>query len=364
MSAECLFYLLFIFKGLNINELTFKRRWTLLAIALLIALSALALGGPRQHRPNQDQAIAARPIVLDPANPARTELGQLQFLGAWVLSSDNDRFGGISGLVARPDNHFIGLGDGGTLIGFGLGRGGVLTDPFIRPLPYREKEEPDFEDRDSESVLLDPATGRYWVSFENHHALRRYDPGFRRVERVVRPEAMKRWPTNRGGEAMARMPGGRFLVFSEEARAPGGGYQALLFAGEPASTVKPVPFAYAPPAGFRVTDAKSLPDGRLLILHRRLAFPSGLSASIGIADPSDIKQGGLLRATELARLQSPLAVDNMEGLAVTREAGRTIAWIISDDNFNAFQRTLLMKFALPEVAGREAEGPGFESFGE
>lgn len=281
-----------------------------------------------------------------------------------MLSSDNDRFGGISGLVALPDHHFIGLGDGGTLIGFGLGRGGAITDPFIRPLPFRGKEEPGFEDRDSESALLDPATGRFWVSFENHHALRRYDPALRRVERVVRPEAMMRWPANGGGEALAQLPGGRFLVLSEEAKAPGGGYQALLFAGEPGKTAKAISFAYAPPAGFRATDAKGLPDGRLLILHRRLAFPSGLSASIGIADLSEIKQGSLLRATELARLQSPLAVDNMEGLAVTQEAGRTIAWIISDDNFNAFQRTLLMKFALPSDAGRKAEGPGFESLGE
>ena len=339
-------------------------------IALLIGLSALSLGGQRQHRPNKDQAISARPILLDPKHPARTQLGQLRFLGAWVLSSENDRFGGISSLVALPDDHFIGLGDGATLIGFRLTRRGGIVDPFIRPLPWRGKEEPDYEERDSESLVRDPATGKYWVSFENHASLRRYSADFSREERVVRPQEMKGWPANGGAEALARLADGRFVVLSEDAEAPdtadrGGGYRALLYPGEPRADAKPIRFAYAPPKGFKATDAKLLPDGRLLILHRRLAFPSGLSASIGIADPADIRPGKTLRSTELARLEAPLAVDNMEGLAVTQEAGRTIAWIVSDDNFNALQRTILMKFALPdERAGGVEKGPGFESLSD
>jgi hypothetical protein len=40
-------------------------------------------------------------------------------------------------------------------------------------------------------------------------------------------------------------------------------------------------------------------------------------------------------------------IDNMEGLAVHQDAaGRTILTIVSDDNHNAFQRTLLLQFAL------------------
>jgi len=38
----------------------------------------------------------------------------------------------------------------------------------------------------------------------------------------------------------------------------------------------------------------------------------------------------------------------MEGIAVHRSsAGETILTLISDDNFSALQRTLLMQFALP-----------------
>ena len=153
-------------------------------------------------------------------------------------------------------------------------------------------------------------------------------------------------------------------MLSEDADAPEGGYQALLYPGAPRADANPLRFAYAPPDGFKATDAKVLPDGRVLILHRRLAFPSGLSASIGIADPAAIRPGKVWRAAELARLESPLAVDNMEGLAVTQEAGRTIAWIISDDNFNAFQRTLADEVRAAGRCAWRGQGAGVREPGE
>ena len=41
--------------------------------------------------------------------------------------------------------------------------------------------------------------------------------------------------------------------------------------------------ALPPPAGFRVTDAALLPDGRLLLLNRRFAWLDGLSATLAVA---------------------------------------------------------------------------------
>ena len=51
----------------------------------------------------------------------------------------------------------------------------------------------------------------------------------------------------------------------------------------------------------------------------------------------------LLEATDA------LNVDNMEGIAAHRSpSGETILTLISDDNFSALERTLLMQFAMPD----------------
>jgi hypothetical protein len=44
-------------------------------------------------------------------------------------------------------------------------------------------------------------------------------------------------------------------------------------------------------------------------------------------------------------------IDNMEGLSVHRDArGKTVLTLISDDNFNPLQRTVLLQFAFADSA--------------
>ena len=50
-----------------------------------------------------------------------------------------------------------------------------------------------------------------------------------------------------------------------------------------------------------------------------------------------------------ARLESPLPVDNIEAVAIGETpSGGTRIWLLSDDNFNDDQRTLLMALDLTE----------------
>ena len=58
---------------------------------------------------------------------------------------------------------------------------------------------------------------------------------------------------------------------------------------------------------------------------------------------------GELSGRELGRLEAPLTVDNFAGLAVRRDAlGRTLIYLVSDDNFKPYQRTVVMQFRLAE----------------
>jgi hypothetical protein len=311
----------------------------LFAFALAAASVALAAPHPAAR-------IHATRVALDQADPARTQAGALRYLGGWVLTSNDKRFGGISSIVARQ-GRFLALSDEGTLLRFRMDGRGRVSEVRIAPLPAGPGTVASKANRDTESMQLDPATGRIWIGYERANELWRYAADLSRAEAHAAPAAMRDWPANGGAEAIARLADGRFIVFSEEAAGPDGSTAALLFPGDPTDpAAKPIRFGYRAPDGYKVTDAAQLPDGRIVMLNRRFTLLEGVSAIVTIADPAAIVEGKAWQPRELARLASPLTVDNMEALSIEREGGRTILWIASDDNFSGLQRTLLLKFAL------------------
>jgi hypothetical protein len=61
---------------------------------------------------------------------------------------------------------------------------------------------------------------------------------------------------------------------------------------------------------------------------------------------ASLKPGALLDGPVLIEADLGQEIDNMEGLAVHQEAGRTVLTLISDDNFSFLQRTVLLEFVL------------------
>ena len=316
-------------------------------IFLLVPVASLQ----KQVRPRpqeRSQIIRFEPVPLDVADPDHVRLGGLTYLAGWRLTSSSTQFGGISALLARGHGSFLGLSDGGVLFGFSLPQPGKLASrSSIRLLPDLAERDSQKGERDTESLVYDVDTGRYWTGLEVRNAIARYASSFARLEKLAEPAAMQDWPGNGGAEAMVKLSDGRFLVFSEEGYGPDNSTAALMFSGDPTDpAVRVQAFGYRPPQGYRVTDAALLPDGRVILTNRRFTILEGFSAAITVADPGDIRPGKPWQGEEIARLKSPLTVDNMEGVSVTQEDGDTIVWLVSDDNFLWFQKTLLLKFRL------------------
>ncbi len=266
-------------------------------------------------------------------------------------------------MLVMPDNRVLMLSDNGTLVGFTLDAGkDQAIRPFIAPLPDgpAKPNEHARKNWDSESLLHDPATGQFWVGYEHQHSIWRYGLSFSRTERVNFPKAMQKWPENGGAEAMLRLPDGRFLVFSESAKYPAGGFQALVLDGDPSEpTSKAVSFGYRPPEGYKLTDAALLDDRSALMLHRRFTPLHGVSAILSIAQLADFAPGKVATSIPIATLKPPLKVDNMEAIAVSRDGNETIVWLASDDNFSGLQESLLLKFRLLKDRPRQQKaGPG------
>jgi hypothetical protein len=319
----------------------------LYAVLLLLFLTPAWMGEKRLPLLGSEPVFEASPVMLDAANPSLRKVGQLTWLGGVQLESRDPAFGGFSAMQVTGDQFTL-LSDGGNIVRFRMDAQWRISERAFAELPAGPGTGWLKQDRDSESLTGDPATGQIWVGFERANAIWRFSPGLARAEAHAAPAAMARWPDNSGAEAMVRLPGGGFVVIGERQSWPHGkGRAALFFPGDP--TEHPdsgIRFSYLPPAGHDPSDLAMLPDGRLLVLNRRFVLPFAFSATLSVIDPAAIRPGALVQGRDIATLASPLIHDNFEGLAITREGGATIVWIASDDNQLFLQRSLLLKFRL------------------
>jgi hypothetical protein len=314
-------------------------------LALSIILAVLTVGGVRTIYPSDSQDIIVRRLALNPDNATQRQVGALEFIAAWELRSRNEGFGGISALVSVGHNRFVGIGDAGTVISFRLTDDGRIDRTTIAPLPNVHGPNVSYKDRDSEGLAYDPDSGQYWVSFEGNHAIRRYSKSFNQQTGLIRPAILQKLPRNKGAESIVRLQDGRFIIIAESL--DDDMHSAWIFSGDPIeSTTTITPFTFRPPAGYRVTDAAQLPDGRIVLLNRAIGFPSGFTAKVSLLNPDSIGRNSVLSADIIASLAPPLLVDNMEGIAVTGDGDKLFLWLISDNNFTLLQRTILMKFRL------------------
>lgn len=331
-------------------------------VALFLVILVLAPGTwlreklpPRDDRELLHIRALERPAKVDSARL----LGAFALDGVWQLTSPNSRFGGYSALVALGGGELLAIGDRGYLMRFAAPG---AAERQVRIAPIRPAQVAARYGYDAEAAAYDAQAGRVWIAWESGNRITRHGLDFG-GSAMARPAAMRDWGVNSGPEAMARLADGRFVVLREGFEGWFGDerHRALVFRGDPITGERPLRFTFIGPAGFSPTDMAQLPDGRVLILMRRLLWPipARFEGRIAIADPRAIRAGGVWRARTVARLSSPLPVDNFEGLAIEpRDDGRVTVWVISDANGAVTQRTLLWKLAVDpaELTSKRARG--------
>ncbi|WP_439569410.1 esterase-like activity of phytase family protein [Sphingopyxis sp.] len=310
--------------------------------AALIFLAIGPVPGTVQRFPvdNLTQRAAARPLVV-----AAETSGTMRYVRGWHLTSPHSRFGGFSGLARLAPDRFVLIGDNGYRTRLAIDGTGSVSDVDIGALPTPDGRPVTKAMADAEALFIDPVSGKGWIALEGINQIWRLDADLGTIESRRKLPA-PRWPANRGAEAMARLADGRTVVFSEDADDDPRGRAALLYSGDPASPGPgPTRFFYDSRGKGLVSDAAALPDGRLLLVHRRLGFDPVFTTIIAILDPADIAKDAVVRSRTIGRVHRPLA-ENYEGAAVSVEQGRTYLWLIADDNFNTWQRSLLLQFEL------------------
>ena len=315
-------------------------RWLLLVVVVAGLGPGLLWRTPTGLR-SDGAAISVTPIA-----ERAGVVGELPLTGAWELASAHGWFGGFSALVA----------DGRGLIA-GSDRGWLLAIDLSGPAPRAVPESFRFVGRranprdevlDLESLARDPADGTLWAGFEGFNQIERFAPDGTRAFRS--PPEMARWSHNSGAETMERLADGRFVAIAEgPVRGGKPLHRALLFAGDPVEPQAATAFRFASWPGYDPVDATQLPDGRVLILLRRVeyAIPARFDTAIAIADPAAIRAGKPWRGRIIQRLSGGVFADNFEGIAFVPDASnpsRGAVWVIADDNFSAFQKSVLVRF--------------------
>ena len=317
------------------------------------ALIFVALGpvpGTRMRFPETDltERAEARPIIF-----ARATSGTMRFVRGWHLVSPHGRFGGFSAIARTGPGRFQLAGDNGYWTRVTFDDRGRVVSARIRALPTPDGRPPRKTMADAEAMFVDPATGKSWVALEGINEIWRLDADLSTIEsrrKLPRP----RWPANRGPEAMVRLADGRTVIFSEDADDDPRGREALLYSGDPASAgPAPIRFFYDSDGRGLVSDAAPLPDGRILLVHRRLGFDPVFTTIVAIVDPADMTKNAVVRSRTIGRVPLPLA-ENYEGAAISVEQGRTYLWLVADDNFNVWQRSLLLQFELTGLPPKAA----------
>ena len=295
--------------------------------------------------PDQRINISSEPLALDTTLPNRRRVGALTLQAAWHLTSDTRGFGGFSALDVNG-NRVTALSDAGTILRFRLGRFGNASEASLVRVPEQCGHVSRKYDNDTESLAHDPARQNWWIGFEWRNAVCRTNADFTKGVAVWAPAGIAAWPQRAGPESMTRLSDGRFLLIGED-RIGGGTAPMVLFDRDPTDPAAvATTLAYRPPVGFKPTDVAQLPDGRILVLTRRFAYWSLFTSKLVLLDAIPPEPTGILQGRVIAHFESPVLADNFEGLSFTVENGRPIIWIISDDNYMRWQRTLLLKFAI------------------
>lgn len=288
-----------------------------------------------------DVSVAPTPVPINDAN-LETGTGQLVYAGGVHITSEFNRLHGLSDIKFEDSETFWSISDEGLLVrgrvqlnasGRLVGVEGVqvrpLVDPDNQPLIPKYLA-------DAEGLALMP-NGELLVSFERDHRVWRYDREGRWLGERVIPDFP--FTENEGMEAIAAGDDGEIWLAGED----GGHWRCAPAA---CREWEPIPATRPTDADLRVVSMDADPsDDALFVLSR--AFDSTRNANTIRIERR--RAPGMNPVyfpwSTLATFTAPATVDNFEGIAaVRRPDGGLRLYILSDDNFNANQRTLLLAF--------------------
>lgn len=336
-----------------------RRRWLIgstVFAALLVVAGTFAAQAVRYVPALTQITVQATPITsFDNRDASRTRFGALEFRGGLALTSKTEEFGGISALHLEPDGaRFLAVTDRGSWlrgrIVYSDGKPSGVADAEMAPIlgpdgkPLGARGAYDVES-------LTEMDGKFYIGIERVEQILRFDIRrdglLARGEQVAVPPDFKTLSHNKTLECLTAPPkgaplAGNLIAITERSLDSTGNHRSFILNRDRAER-----FSVTRSDDFDVTGCAILPPGDLLVLERRYSPARGVAMRIRRVPLTAIKPGALVDGAPLIEADLAFQIDNMEGIAVHRNAaGETVITLVSDDNFSVVQRNLLLQFTL------------------
>jgi hypothetical protein len=267
------------------------------------------------------------------------------FLQDNAFSGQGSLFGGFSALHLSPDGlNFIAVSDHGAFVTGqferdGAGRIMSISTGTVTPLLGRDGKKLKPGRTDSEGLAVAP-DGTTYVSFEGPARVLQYPALGGVATNLPSPSAFAKMQDNRSLESLAMDAAGTLYTLPEDSGAADRPFPVFRFT----QGVWDQPFSLPRRGPFLVSDATFGPDGRLYILERQFLGLGGFATRLR---RFTLTASGATNEQTLLQTE-PGTFDNLEGLAVWRDAIGLRATMIADDNYLPFFRSQIVEYRLPD----------------
>ena len=300
--------------------------------------------------------VRARGISsFEARDPTRRRFGKLDFRGGLQLTSPHKDFGGISSLrVEAAGERFLAVTDKGYWLRGRITYDGNapsgITDAEMAPLLAADGR-PIQRLRWYDAEALAEDAGVAYVALERVHQILRFEYGKLGLlapgQPIPVPPEFKRLRFNKGIEGLVVIPRGQpnagaLIALAERGREEADNIPGFIIGGR-----EPGAFTVRRSGDYDITDCAVVQAGDLLILERHFSYLRGVAMRLRRIALSEVIPGALLDGQIVIEADMGFQIDNMEALSVHRApTGETVLTLVSDDNFSALQRILLLQFTL------------------
>ena len=290
-------------------------------------------------------------IALKRIEASKIKTKVLSEVKVYEMSSDFEKFGGISGLkITRPKDasypsaqfDFYFLSDDGFYLKANPEfdkKNNLISFKIKKIIPLKSEDNKTLmgDKTEGDAEAIDIKNGDIFIAFERNHRVLRYANG-KKPEHFINPENFKNLILNEGIEAMGFIKN-QLILITENSKASPQTVKAYLYRNNVLTT-----FYYPLYKNYNPTDLTVLNDDEILVLERSYSPNFGNRARILTFQYSDIKENEIVRPKQLVKLKPPFPLDNYEAIGsiqITEQMYKL--FIVSDNNYNPKQKNLLIE---------------------